>query len=135
MMVEEFAAKHRLRTLKLEDGEVVVPLRGAKKDRYPSNNPHAGKWSEAEWYVLIPTNYPARTADAATGFDWALTFKLTDNAVLVFGAPISILALITKGPNKFRARTLRRLAPAHKARLIQTGARHRFAKSGASKAS
>lgn len=135
MTVEEFAAKHRLKVARLEDGEVVVPLRGGKKGRYPSNNPHAGLWGEDLWYALVQTRYPSRTADAATRFDWALTFNITDEEVIVFGAPLSILALITKGPNAFRARTMRRLAPAHVARLVQSGARHRFAKSGASRVS
>lgn len=127
MDVESVATANRLKMMRLEDGEVVIPLRGGRKDRYPSNSPHAGIWSETEWYALVPCPRPGRTVDAACAFDWALTFKITDNAAIVFGAPTSILSLITKGPLKFRAKSLRKVS----AETLALLRKHGFAAQGA----
>lgn len=130
MDLEVAAKERRLRTIKLEDGELVIPLRGAKKTRYPSANPHAGVWGTDRWYVMVPTTRPVLTQNKATDFDWALEFTLADDAVLVFGHPNSILDLIINGPPVFRARQRRSPNEAQMAVLSRNAFQPSASKSG-----
>lgn len=127
MDLETAATTHRLRTIRLEDGEACIPLHGRKKNaRYDSNNPHAGIWGANLWYALVESKQPKRAAGAALAFDTTLTPQITDNACLMFGTPTQILALITTGPKPFRAMRKRSLSPEHAAKLAEANKPHRF---------
>src|SRR5262247_2972415 len=66
------AFRPRFRTLRLEDGEVVVPL-GRKRHggaEWPSYRPHAGRWSGAESYALLQAgSHAGRRARIVHKFD------------------------------------------------------------------
>jgi hypothetical protein len=132
MSLETVATKLRLRTMRLEDGEVVVPLRGWKKSlRFDSNNPHAGEWGQGIWYALIPCKRPGIIAGSVLAHNTELDPKTTDDAVLIHGSPGAIIELITKGPKKFRAMTQRRLSPEHAAKVAEATKKYRFTASPA----
>lgn len=127
MDLETAAKEHRLKIMRLEDGEVVIPLRGwKKKARHGSDNPHCGIWGANLWYVLIEAKQPNRPAGAALAFDTTLTPKTTDNACMVFGSASQILSLVTKGPKPFRAMKRRVLSASHAEKLAQANKQHRF---------
>ena len=60
-----------LRTMKLEDGENVVMLYGARKksDKWRSDQPHAGMWGKEIAYALVPSDKPGWKTNAALRFD------------------------------------------------------------------
>ena len=51
--VAEVAERNRWRTRFLEDGELVIRLRGGG---------HAGAWGRETWYLCVPCKSPARRA-------------------------------------------------------------------------
>lgn len=93
----------RFRTARLEDGEVVIRLRG-KGGRYPSDQPHAGVWSRSEMYILVPSSQPDRRVVQALAMFPVLRSQSGEDAVLLIGADDVILTLISTGPSWCRAR-------------------------------
>jgi len=91
----------RLRTRKLEDGELVLPVgRGG----------HAGAWGAAEWYVFLPSKRHASELGAL-----GLRLRTGDAEVLAFGTQEHVIAVVNAGPAWRRAKRLsgRPGAPEH----------------------
>ena len=100
----------RLRQIRLEDGEVVVPLGRARlqDDVWPSSRPHAGKWSDSESYALLTSVTRAvGVANYVRAFDPCLNVLVTDCEILVRGPHNAIERLILEGPRCLRARCQR----------------------------
>ena len=98
----------RHRTMRLEDGEMVVQIRGGGRRRnvsYPSNLPHAGLWSETEGYAILYFGARAgRRPGSILAFDPSLDVKTTDAEILVRGPRERIRNLLDNGPPFCRAR-------------------------------
>ena len=118
----------RFRTMRLEDGELVVMLRGARRkftDGWMSDQPHAGDWSRVLSYALIPATRPGARARAVLGFDRNLSVNPTDDAVLVTGPHDAVGKLLSEGPSFCRAK-IRRLPQPQTAAQVAALALHRF---------
>ena len=116
-----------LRTMKLEDGENVVMLYGARKksDKWRSDHPHAGMWGKEIAYVLVPCSMPGRRAAAALQFDPTLQDRSDDASCVVMGSVEAISRLIRTGPRAFRARRPRAVSSAQARMLAEMGFKKR----------
>jgi hypothetical protein len=94
-------------TMRLEDGEQVIRLRGCKRLGWKSSHPHAGIWGAKTHYVLVPcrsTRSVNQKVTMALRSFVGLTDRSSDAEVLLLGSPEVIEALITTGPRWCRAR-------------------------------
>jgi len=119
------------RSMTLEDGEIVTPLRrGSRpKPRWKSDAPHAGHWGAGSDYLLIPnlTRFSvARRARQALNLHPDLSNRSGDSDLLLLGPPHSIHALFTLGPSWARALTRPSLTPEQRDRIVAAGAPFRF---------
>lgn len=104
-------APSRFRTIRLEDGEPVIPLRGRRpKPRHPSDAPHAGLWAPGLGYVLVPFSLGKRTPLRATLGVYFETLGVpavdrSSDSEILFLAPLeAIFSLLKSGPPSCRAR-------------------------------
>lgn len=96
----------RHRTLRLEDGELVVALRGASGPRR-CDRPHAGLWGPGVGYVFVQSpGRVRRRAGACLAFDPGLEDRSSDAEVLILGTVEQIARLVSAGPAFCRARVL-----------------------------
>lgn len=109
--LKALAAEHLLRTTRLEDGELVIRLRGKARGGWPSDHAHAGMWSDDTMYVLVPVEHPKRRAHSAREMFPRLVDRSSDGEVLLLGSDEDILKLITTGPDWCRARKKRQVSP------------------------
>lgn len=94
-------------TMRLEDGEQVVRLRGGRgKRQWNSDRPHAGLWGQNLAYVLIP-GLGQRSATTRSRLAQErypdLQNRSGEGEVLLIGPVDRILELVTKGPLWCRA--------------------------------
>ena len=92
--------------MRLECGEVVIRLRGARRAAFKSDHPHAGAWSSSLAYVLVPCKTRASVllrTRAAIKHSKNLLNRSSDAEVLLLGTPDQITALISSGPAWCRA--------------------------------
>jgi len=110
----------RFRTMKLEDGEEVIMLRGSRKKpldpngrpTYRSNCPHAGVWGKKTCYVLVPSaRGVSNRARKCLSFGPGLVDRSGDFELLILGPSNEITNLITSGPSFCRAMTRRTVSP------------------------
>ena len=100
----------RLRQIKLEDGEVVVPLGRSRCQRHeqPSSRAHAGVWSDSASYALLTSaTRSGSVANSVRAFDSCLCLLRTDGELLIIGPDAVIERLIREGPPCLRARRKR----------------------------
>jgi hypothetical protein len=109
--LKAIAAEHLLRTKRIEDGELVIRLRGKKQGAWPSDHTHAGMWSSDTMYVLVPCNHPRGRAQAACQQFPHLVDRSSDGEVLLLGSIEDVLALLSSGPMWARARKKRQVSP------------------------
>lgn len=99
-IVTTVAAAHNWRTWTLEDGEVVVPLRGARKASM-SNGPHAGYLGSEEWYIYHPRLLNGRNRLRG------LLDRSGDFETRLYGTAEAVYAALTYGPGALRAKLRR----------------------------
>lgn len=106
----------RFLTMRLEDGEQVVRLRGGRGKglAWKSDRPHAGVWGPEKDYVLVPCQTSAsakRRAKVAVSSWPGLNDRSSDDAVLLLGPPGLIERFMTEGPPWARALISRKGMP------------------------
>src|SRR5436309_1977159 len=98
--VAALAARERQRAARLEDGELVIRLRGAEVE-----SAHAGKWGAGSWCLLVEHGCPASAACRLSGF--GLRVSANDAGVLAFGDEVALLRAFAEGPAWARSRRRR----------------------------
>lgn len=106
-------------TMRLEDGEQVVRLKGGRgARRYNSDRPHAGVWGPETDYVLVPCRSSRqaklRAGSLLSSFPM-LDDRSPDDGILMLGAPAAIYAVLTQGPAWCQALVSRKGQPRSKA--------------------
>lgn len=107
-------------TMRLEDGESVIRLRGGRGLQRKSDRPHAGVWGKKTSYVLVPcrTRHQTRMRAAlAVSSVEGITDRSSDAEVLVLGTHEAIERLITSGPAFCRALVSRAGQPRSEAQI------------------
>jgi hypothetical protein len=98
--VAAVAERGRLRTARLEDGELVIRLRGAEVNRA-----HAGAWGVGRWYVLLECGRPGAASRVLSAFD--MQVAANDAGVLAIGDEAGLLRVFATGPVWARPRRRR----------------------------
>ena len=105
----------RFRLMRLEDGELVIRLCGARHPSLKSNRPHAGIWSPSTAYLLVPCTSRRSCSlriSSALQSCVGLLDRSSEVEVLLLGTPEQITSLILSGPRWARAQKKRASHPA-----------------------
>ena len=104
----------RFRTMRLEDGEQVIRLRGAARGSHKSDRPHSGTWGHGKSYLLVPCQSERSLKlrlNACPGLA-GLENRSGDVEILLIGPEAEITHLIANGPAWCRAQKRRPGRPA-----------------------